>query len=125
MNIVAQLRHLSAELSSDVMVLCKESDPKKRNTLASKIEHFLGKIRDNEGIETFVHRHDEPDKMTILIAVSEHEAKDAIVKALWKRAEREAGNAGISVWTKELKSSVVMRSAAELEKVARIIGVHE
>ena len=125
MNIVAQLRHLSAELSSDIMLLCKEADPKKRNSLASKIEHFLGQIRNNEGIETFIHRRDEPDKMTILIGVSDHEAKDAIVKALWKRAEREAGNEGVSIWTKELKSSVVMRSAAELERVARRIGVHE
>ena len=125
MNIVAQLRNISAELSSDVMVLCEESDPAKRNTIATQVERLLSQIRKNENVETFVHRRDEPDKMTMFIAVSDHEAKAAIVKALWTKAEREAGNHGIRVWTKELKSSYAMRSAAELERVARIVGVHE
>jgi len=125
MNVVAQLRYLSAELSSDVMVVCKEADAKKRNTLAKTIENFIGQIRQNEEIETFIHRRDDAEKMTMLIGLGDHEAKDAIVKALWKRAEREAGNAGIRIWTKELKSSEAMRSAAELDRVARLIGVHE
>lgn len=125
MNVVAQLRYLSAELSSDVMVVCKEADAKKRNTLAKTIENFIGQIRQNEEIETFIHRRDDAEKMTMLIGLGDHEAKHAIVKALWKRAEREAGNAGIRIWTKELKSSEAMRSAAELDRVARLIGVHE
>lgn len=125
MNIVAQLRLLSAELSSDIMVICQEADSAKRATVANKIESFLSQLRNNEGLDSFVHRKDDQDKMTILIGVSDHEAKDAIVKALWKRAEREAGNAGIRIWTKELKSSEAMHSAAELSRVARIIGVHE
>jgi hypothetical protein len=124
-EVVAQLKNLVAELSSDVMVVVKDDDPKKRDSLAARLENFLYQIRNNESIHTFVHRRDEPGKVTMLIGVSDHEAKDAIVKALWTRAEKEAGRAGIRVWTKELKSDVVMRSAAELQRVARLIGVHE
>ena len=124
-RLVAQLRYLAAELSSDVMVVCEEPDPQKRDTIAARVQNYLYQIRKNEGLQTFVHRRDDPDKMTMVIALSDHEAKDAIVKAIWNRAEREAGSAGVRIWTKDLKSDVVLRSAAELERIARLVGVHE
>lgn len=123
MNVVAGLREVVAELKSDIMMICEEKDPQKRNSLASRVQNFISTIAKNEGLETFVHRRDSQDKMTMLIGVSDHEAKDAIVKSLWKRAEKEAYNANIRIWTKEL-SEVARKSAAELEKVARVIGVH-
>lgn len=124
-DIVAAIRQIEAELRADVLIICQEEEAEKRDALAKHVEGFLSRIRKNEGIKTFVHRRDEPDAMKMLIGVDDHEAKDAIVKALWKRAERDAGSAGIRIWTKELKSAAAMRSAAELQKVARLIGVHE
>jgi hypothetical protein len=93
----------SAELSSDIMVVVKDDDPKKRDILSAKIENFLYKIRNNENIRTFVHRRDEQGKTIILIGLDDHEQKDAIIKALSKRAEKEAGIQGIQIWTKSIK----------------------
>jgi hypothetical protein len=124
-EIAESLLHTAADLTSDVMVVIQDKDLRKRDNLSAKIENFLFQIRKNEGLNTFVHRRDESEKTTMVIAVSNHEAKEAIVKALWRRAEREAGNANMRVWTKELKSNGAMRSAAELVRVARLIGVHE
>lgn len=101
-DIAASIKNIAADLSSDLMVVIKDDDPKKRDALTARIEKFLYKIRNNEEMTTFTHRRDEPGKTTLMIGVDNHEEKDAIIKAIWTRAEKEAGE-DIQIWTKELK----------------------
>ena len=114
-DLAAKLLDAAAELSSDVMVVVKDEDSKKRDSLVARIEQYLFRIRNNEDIRTFVHRRDEPGKTTMLIGLDDHEQKDAITRALWTQAEKDAGNAGMQIWTKDLTSDVVMRSASKEE----------
>jgi phosphopantetheinyl transferase (holo-ACP synthase) len=100
-EIVARLTAMAADLSSDLMVVIKDDNPSKRDAMVARIERFLFKIRNNEEMRTFVHRRDEQGKTTMMIGLDEHAAKDAIIKAIWTRAEKEAGT-DIQIWTKKL-----------------------
>jgi hypothetical protein len=122
-EIVAHLIDAAAEMSSDVMVVLKDEDSRKRDALVSKVERLLHKIQNNESMRTFVHRREEPGKTTILIGMDDHEAKGAIVKALWTKAEREAGD-DMQIWTKDLKARTAgkvldKRVAREMISIAR------
>jgi len=99
-EIVAKLIHAAQELEADVLVVIKDADVRRMNSVVSRIESFLGLIRKNEKFESIFHRRDEEGKVSLLIGLSDHKEKDAIIKALLKRAEREAGRDGVQIWTK-------------------------
>ena len=98
---VSSLIQVAAELQSDV-VMVVEGNERGRNAIVSKVGELLGQIRRNEGLETFVHRRDSGDKTTLMVGLSEHPQKLAIMKALWVRAEKDAGRIGVRIWTKEM-----------------------
>ena len=105
-ELAAKMLDAASELSADVVIIAKDADDDKLTMVAKRIESFLGQIRVNEHLETFMHRRDEPGQMTLLIGMSDHEAKGAIVKALEKKATREAHRDGVTIWTKGKSASV-------------------
>ena len=95
-------------------------DPRKRDDIAARVENYLYRIRNNEHMRTFVHRRDEPDRTMMLIGLDEHEAKDAIVKALWDRAAKEAGAEGLDIQIRDLKNMKTNKQmAAQLLTASR------
>jgi len=112
-ELAARMLDTASDISSDVVLVVKDDDPKKRDGVAARIEDYLLRIRSNEDMRTFVHRRDEPGKTSMLIGLGDHDAKSAIVKALWNRAEREADKEGVQVWTKELSMQRKARTAAD------------
>jgi hypothetical protein len=117
----AALEMIATDLSSDIMVVINEENPKKRDLVCAKLENFLYKIRNNEDIKTFVHRRDEFGKTIILIGLDEHEQKDAIINALSARAEREGMREGIKILTKNFNIDS-KKVASELLKIAKEIS---
>ena len=116
-EIASKIKNIVSDLSSDLMVVIKDDDPKKRDELTARIEKFLYKIRNNEDISTFIHRRDEPGRTTMMIGLDEHDERDAIIKAIYTRAEKEAGD--IEIFTKDMKEITMDKVASKLIRIAR------
>lgn len=98
-RIVSQLLQLAAELSPDVKIVVDGEDQKERDSFVSALQSFLNRIHRNEGIVISVSRIDEVGVTTLNIGISEHEAKEAIIEALLKRAGREAKGREVEIET--------------------------
>lgn len=119
-DLAARLVDAAADLTSEVVVVVSDDDPRKRDDVAARVENYLYRIRNNEDMRTFVHRRDEPGRMTMLIGLGDHGAKQAIVKALETRAVSEGGRAGVRIWTKEIGDvEPKKRAARDLLRLAR------
>ena len=94
-DILAKIVDVAAELTADVIVVIEDGDKNKLDSVSAQVERYLSTIRDNEDLETFLHRRDEVGKMTLLIGVSDHEAKDAIVDALKSKIREIARRLGL------------------------------
>jgi len=119
-GLAAKLVDAAADLTSEVVVVVDDDDPRKRDGVAARVEGYLYRIRNNEEMRTFVHRRDEPGRMTMLIGLGDHDEKDAIAKALETRAVSEGGRAGVRVWTREPGDGGPRRTAAR--RLLRLAG---
>lgn len=67
------------------------------NSICSDLVRFVDTVRGNEGLETQFARLDDEKEMTLLVGLSSHEARDAIVEELERQAKKLAKGKDIEV----------------------------
>ena len=74
-----------------------KTDDRVFNQIYHDLQAQLDRIRRNEGVETFTGRRDDGSAMELSVGVSEHEAKDAIVKHIKVKAKALGRKYGVRV----------------------------
>lgn len=71
---------------NDKSFVVKRNDDEKFDTnvraVISEIESLLGRIRENEGVETQIIRKDTEKGVGVRVSISDHEAVDAILEKI-------------------------------------------
>lgn len=93
------------------------------NEVHFEIQRLLDRIRQNEGIDTFLLRKDSADDMVIEIGFSDHGAKGAIIRELMSKASNAANSYGIKNIHVFAEEGLLddLKVALEMKKVARAI----
>ncbi len=88
----------ASELVADIVFEAKRKDNEDDlDALAKKVNSFLGQIRQNEGLESFVLRTDWEDQMVLTVGMTEHEQKMAILRSLDERVGKLAVSMGVQM----------------------------
>lgn len=93
----------AAELISDMVIEVKRNgNERELNSICRSVGSFLGQVRQNEEMESFVLRTDWEDKMVLTMGFTEHEEKEAILSAIEKKARRLADSVGVAIEVKRV-----------------------
>ena len=91
-RLAEEILRIAKVLTRIELVFTRDGDDKNNdiNKVHREIVTLLDRIRQNEDLETFINRTDDPDEMVLEIGISDHEAIEAIVKELVELAEKLA-----------------------------------
>jgi phenylpyruvate tautomerase PptA (4-oxalocrotonate tautomerase family) len=93
------------------------------NEVHFEIQRLLDRIRQNEGMDTFLLRKDSEDAMVIEVGFSDHGAKRAIIRELTTKASNAANCYGIKKIYVFVEEGLLddLKVALEMKKVARVL----
>ena len=92
-TICDRLLRLAAEMVPQVRMTFKRSekaDASVCNAIAFELQRFVDTVRSNEGLRTDFERIDDDEAMVLVVSLSEHEARKAIVEELERKARKLA-----------------------------------
>ena len=90
-RLARELLRVADDLMTDlVFVYDKDEWPDERvlDDFFWTISSYVARIQRNEDVRSFVSRHDDERFMRIRVGLGDHEAKDAIMDAIKKKADR-------------------------------------
>jgi hypothetical protein len=92
MKVAARLLRLAKSVVKTEMSFLRspKAENSGMNSIHYEVSRFMDTVRKNEGLETYVNREDDNDRMTLEVGISEHESADAIVDAIVELAEKVA-----------------------------------
>jgi len=94
------LLRIAEEIMPQTRIVFKRqqgADASTYNSICSELMRFVDTVRGNEGLVTQFARLDDGDEMTLLVGLSNHEARAAVVRALEKQAKKLGKRKGIEV----------------------------
>ena len=74
-----------------------EVEPKEYNAIHFELQRFVATVRQNEGLEATMARIDDDEEMLLLVGLSKHDARDAVVEELERQARKMAKKADIDL----------------------------
>ena len=77
------------------------TDQQALNQLHYELQSYVDRIRHNEGIPTCTLRIDDDNMMRVMVGVTDHEAKDAILNAVSDQARALSHKYGIRIAARE------------------------
>jgi len=90
-RIARELLKIARKLVFDEDIIFVRDDDTKEavfDKIYLEMQKFLGRIRRNEGMETYTGRRDNNTAMEISIGLDDHDAKSAILRDTLKHAEK-------------------------------------
>lgn len=98
--IAKELIRIAEGLTTDADLVISEvgkDDAMSIRKFCAELQAEMDRIRQNEGVDTFMSREDTLDGVRISIGVSDHEAKDAIIEHLKKKMGQLCKGMGVKV----------------------------
>ena len=102
-----------------------EIDSYAYNDVHFEVQRFLDRVRKNEGIEAFMLRRDDNEKMALEIGFGEHEAAPAIVRELVVKARRMCDRCGVpdlSIGVDENTQPLIVEALGLVKAAHEVIG---
>jgi len=93
MRLSDELLRIAGEISPQVRLTFSRSskvEDKDYNSIHFEIQRFVDTVRRNEELQSVVERIDDDEEMVLLIGVSDHEEREAIVRELGTLAKKLA-----------------------------------